>query len=142
MAVSATVYNGAKGKLMTASINLSSDTIKVALCSSSYTPNIDTQVFFSDISNEVTGTGYTAGGATLTTKSVTVDTTNDLAYFDADDATWAASTITARYAIIYKSTGTGSTSPLLGYVDFGADKVSTGDTFTIQWATTGIFKIT
>jgi hypothetical protein len=139
--VTATVYNNAKKKFMTASIDLVNDTIKLALTTSSYPPNIDTDTFFSDITNEVSGSGYSAGGAALTTKSVTVDTTNDLAYFDADDTTWAASTITARYGVLYKSTGVAGTSPLIGYIDFATNKISSGDTFTITWATTGIFKI-
>lgn len=130
------VYNSVKKKVIDGSnINVTSDTIKVALCTSSYTPNIDTHVFFSDITNEVTGTAYVAGGATITTPTVTVDTANDRAYFDADDTTWASSTITARYGIIYKATGSAATSPLIGYLDFGSDKSTTGDTFYIQWAT-------
>lgn len=129
------IYNSFKKKVIDGSnINVTADTIKVALCTSSYTPNIDTHVFFSDVTNEVTGTGYTAGGATVTTPSVTVDTANDRAYFDADDTTWASSTITARYAILYKATGSAATSPLIGYIDFASDKSTTGDTFYIQWA--------
>lgn len=130
------VYNSFKKKVIDGTnINVTVDTIKVALCTSSYTPNIDTHVFFSDVTNEVSGSGYTAGGATITTPSVTVDTTNDRAYFDADDTTWVSSTITARYAVIYKATGSAATSPLIGYIDFAADKATTGDTFYIQWAT-------
>lgn len=129
------VYNSIKKKFIDGTnLNLTSDTIKVALVTSSYTPNIDTHVFFSDVTNEVTGTGYVAGGATIANPSITVDTANDRAYFDADDTTWATSTITARGAVVYKSTGTAATSPLIGYVDFGADKSTTGDTFYIQWA--------
>lgn len=131
------LYNAFKGTQLGGSniINLTTDTIKVALTTSSYSPNIDTDDFFNDITNEVSGTGYTAGGATLTTKSITVDTTNDRAYLDADDTSWPSSTITnARYAVIYKSTGVASTSPLIGYIDFGGNKSTSGDTFLIQWA--------
>lgn len=139
-------WNSFKKKLLDGTnINLASDTIKVALFPSSFTPNIDTQAVFSDISaSEVTGTGYTAGGATLASQAVTQDNTNDRAMFDAADTSWASSTITARYAVIYKSTGTGSTSPLIGYITFldgssnPADKTTNGDTFYIQWAATGI----
>lgn len=141
---SATVYNAAKKKLMEGSFNLTSDTIKVALLQSGYTPNVDTHDFFDDLTNEVSASGYTAGGVTVASPTITVDTTNDLAYFDAADTTWAAgATITARYAVVYKSTGTASTSPLLFYIDFGVDRsVVSGETFYIQWPTTGLFKLT
>lgn len=126
--------NGLKG-LMNGSIDLDTDTIKVALVTATYTPDPDTHDFFDDITNEVSGTGYTAGGATLANVSLTVDTTNNRVYLDADDTTWASSTITnARYAIVYKSTGTASSSRLVCYVDLGGNKSTTGDTFYIQWA--------
>lgn len=131
------IYNSAKKKLIDGTIDIDTNTIKVALLSSSYTPNIDTHVFFSDLSNELaTASGYTAGGLSLANKSVTIDTGNDRAYFDADDATWSASgTLTWRYAVIYMSTGTAGTSPLIGYIDFGTDRsVISGETATITWA--------
>lgn len=105
---------------------------------------MDAHDFFDDITNEVSGTGYTAGGATLANPSVTQGNTNNRSYFDADDVSWASATITnARYAIIYKSTGTAGTSALIGYVDLGANYSSSGSqTFEIRWdatAETGIF---
>jgi hypothetical protein len=133
MAVTTALFNSFKKKIMDGSIDLDTDTIKVALCTSGFTPNIDTMDFFDDITNEVIGTGYTAGGATLANKTITVDTTNDRAYLDADDTTWTSSTITARYIIVYKSTGTAATSPLIGYINLGADRSSSSDTFYISW---------
>ncbi len=115
-------------------------TIKVALTTSTYTPNQATHDYFDDITNEITGTGYTAGGATLGTKTMTVATT--VSTFDAADTSWTTSTLTARYAIIYYASGTAATSLLIGYLDFGADKSSSAGTFQITWAATGIFTIT
>ncbi len=135
------IYNSFKKKIMDGSIDLDTDTIKVALVTSSYTPDQDVHDFFDDITNEVTGTGYSAGGGSLATKTVTQDNTNDKGVFDADDLTWSTSTITARGAVIYKSTGTASTSPLIAYIDFGADKVSSAGNFTIQWAAGGILTL-
>lgn len=126
---------------MDGSIDLDSDNIYVALTTSSYTPSQDNHTFFSDITNEVTGVGYTAGGVALANKSITQDNTNDLAYFDADDATWATSTITARYGVIYKNSGSAATSPLIAVIDFATDKSSDGSTFTINWSVNGILKI-
>jgi hypothetical protein len=142
MAVTALLY----GKLFenqfgSAPINWSSDTIKVALATSSYTPNQDTHDFFNDVTNEVTGTGYTAGGATLGSKTATYTTGTNTCAFDAADTSWTTSTVTARFAIVYKSTGTASTSPLICYVDFGADVVSSGGTFAITWDSAGIWSL-
>ncbi len=121
-------------------IDLDTDTIKIALCTSSYSP-AKTHDFFDDITNEITGTGYTAGGATLGSKTVTQDDTNFRAVFDAADATWASSTLTARYAVIYKSTGTASTSPLIAVIDFGTDYVTVGSTFQVTFNVDGILRL-
>lgn len=137
------LYNIFKAEAMKGNIDLENDTIKVALLTSSYTPDIDTHQHYDDLTNEVSssGTGYTTGGQALTTKAVTQDNTDDEGVFDADDTTWASSTITARYAVIYKDTGTPSTSPLIGYIDFGSDQESDSGDFTIEWATEGIINL-
>jgi hypothetical protein len=135
------IYNSFKKKIMDGSIDLDTDTIKVALVTSSYTPDQDAHDFFDDITNEVSGTGYTAGGASLANKAVTADNTDNEGVFDADDVSWTTSTITARGAILYKSTGTASTSPLIAYLDFGSDKISTAGTFTISWNAEGILNL-
>lgn len=136
------IYNSFKQKIMNGSIDLDTDTIKVALVTSSYTPNQDTHDNFDDVTNEVTGTGYTAGGASLANKAVTADTTDNEGVFDADDVTWSSSTITARGAVVYKSTGTASTSPLICYLDFGSDQTSSSGNFTITWNSEGIVNLT
>ena len=124
-------------------VDWDTDTIKVALLSNAYTPDQDTHDYFNDVSaNEVTGTGYTAGGATLASKTITYDSGSNVITLDAADTTWSSSTITARYAVVYGSTGTSSTSPLIGYVDFGSDQSSSNGNFTITWDATGIVRIT
>lgn len=135
------VYNSAKGDLMDGTIDLDTDTIKVALVTSTYTPDIDTDLDFADITNEVSGTGYTAGGATLGTKTVTVDTTNNRAEFDAADTVWTTATLTARGAVVYKDTGTPATSPLICYIDFTTDKSSASGDFTISYNAEGILQL-
>lgn len=130
-------------KALNKEVDFDSDTIKVALLTSSYTPNQDTHDYFNDVSaNEVSGTGYTAGGITLASKTATYDSGTNVIVLDAADVTWSSSTITARYAVVYGSTGTASTSPLIGYVDFGSDQSSTNGNFTITWDSTGIVRIT
>lgn len=126
-------------------IDFDSDTIKVALLTNAYTPDQDAHNYFDDVvANEVTGTGYTAGGATLANKTNTYDSATNVIKLDADDVTWASSTITARYAVIYDATGggTNATRPLIGYVDFGSDQSSSNGNFTITWDATGIVRVT
>ena len=130
-------------KALNKEVDFDTDTIKVALLSSSYTPDQDAHDYLNDVSTyEVTGTGYTAGGNTLGSKTATYDSANNVVILDAADTTWSSSTITARYAVVYGSTGTSSTSPLIGYVDFGSDQSSTNGNFTITWDSTGIVRIT
>ena len=135
------IYNNFKKLIMNGGIDLDTDTIKVALVTSAYTPDQDAHDFFDDVTNEVSGTGYTAGGASLANKAVTADNTDNEGVFDADDVAWTTSTITARGAVIYKSTGTASTSALICYLDFGSDKISTAGTFTISWNAEGILNL-
>lgn len=144
------IYNTFKGRLMgdTAQvgtdINLASDTIKLALVTSSYTPDIDADVFWDDVSaSEVGASGtYSAGGATLTVSNST-DDTDDEGVFDATDVSFTSATITAKYAVIYKSTGTPSTSPLIACIELngGSDVSSTGGTFAITFNSEGILNL-
>lgn len=136
------LYNSFRKKIMDGSIDLDTDTIKLALLTSSYTPDQDAHDFFDDITNEVGASGtYSAGGATLANKTVTQDNTDDEGVFDADDVSFTGATITARYAVIYKSTGTASTSPLICLIDFGSNQTSTAGTFTITFAAEGIINL-
>jgi hypothetical protein len=137
------IYNSFKKKIMDGSIDLDTDTIKVALTTSSYSPSQDNDDFFNDVTNEVGASGtYVAGGATLANKTVTQDNTDNEGVFDADNVSWTSATITARYAVIYKSTGVSSTSPLIAVIDFGSNQSSSAGTFTIAWAAEGILNLT
>lgn len=143
MAVTAKLY----GKVFLAAFNKEidwdSDTIKVMLCTSAYNPDQDVHDYKNDVTNEVTGTGYTAGGATLSNKTITyVGSTNKI-IMDADDVRWSNSTITARTAVIYDATpATDSTRPLIGYQQSDTDITSTNSNFDIQWNASGIIEIT
>jgi len=124
-------------------VDWATDTIKVALCTSSYSPDQDNHQYFSSVTNEVSGTGYTAGGAALSSKLVNYDGTTNVMSLRAGSTTWSSATFTTRYAVIYKDTGSAATSPLLGYVDFGGDESVSSGTFTITWdVTDGALKIT
>ena len=143
MAVTAFWYGSAFLSTFNKELDIDSDAIKTMLTTSSYTPDQDAHRYKSSVTNEVTGTGYTATGTTLTTPSSTYTGGTNVWAFDADDAVWASSTITARLAVVYDSTpGTDATRPLLSYVDFGGDNSTSSGTFTVQWASGGIFKVT
>lgn len=144
MAVTAYLYGKALEHAFSKRINWAADTIKVALVGGTYTPNQDAHDYFDDVvAHEVSGPGYTAGGATLSAKTINYNgTTNTLTLDDTNDVVWSNSTLTARYAIIYGSTGTAATSPLIGYIDFGENKVSEAGNFTIVWNANGVLTAT
>ena len=136
------VYNSFKKDIQNGNIDLDTDTIKVMLVTSSYAADRDAHTKRSDITNEVSGTGYSSGGAALANKSVTQDNTDDEGVFDADDQVWSSSSITARGAVLYKSRGGASSADeLICYIDFGADIISTNGNFTITWNAEGILNL-
>ena len=103
------------------------NTLKIALYTSSASLGATTATYTT--SAEVSGTGYTAGGATLSSQAVAYDSTNQVAYFDAADPAWTTATITARGAMIYNNSKSNASIAIL---DFGSDYTSTAGTFTIQ----------
>ena len=119
MAVTAFWYGksleGQYGTTSARRVDWATDTIKAALCTSSFTPAQDTQDFYDDLTNEVAnGNGYTTGGETLGTKSVNYDASTNVMSLRAATTSWTSATFTCRYAVVYKDTGSGGTSPLLG----------------------------
>lgn len=135
------IYDSFKRDIMDGTIDLDTDTINIALVTSSYTAAA-TDDKWSDVSaNEVTGTGYTAKGITLSGVSVSADGGDNEGVFDANDVTWSSSTITARGAVVFKDTGTASTSPLVCYIDFTSDKSSSANDFTITFDSEGILNL-
>lgn len=140
-----TVYNFFKASAMkgTYDLHTGGDTIKCMLLDNTHTIDQDNHDYVDDVNpDEISGTGYTAGGKALTNQAVTQDDSGDKGVWDADDVTWAASTITARYAVLYKDTGTPATSPLICIFDFTEDKSSSDGDFTIQWHVNGILNLT
>ena len=125
------IFNSCPHDLARGNIDFDTDTFKVLLVTSTYSPNKDTHTKRSDVTNEVTGTGYTAGGV-ASACTVTKDTANDKVTLSFAAVSWATSTITARGAVIYKSRGGASTADeLVAYVDFNGDIATTGGTFTL-----------
>lgn len=130
MAITQATCTSFKVALLNGEMDFSSDTsqsFKIALFTSSATLNADTTAY--STTNEVSGTGYDAGGKTLTiaTNPTSSGTT---ALLDFSDVTWSSSSITARGALIYKS-ATGN--PAVAVIDFGEDKQSSSGNFQISF---------
>jgi hypothetical protein len=129
------IYNSAIDDMARNNIDFDTNTFKAMLVTSSYTPNKDTHDKRDDVTNEATGTGYTAGGVT-TACTVTKDTANDKVTLQFAAVSWATSTITARALVIYKSLGGASSADaLVAYNDFGSDVSSTAGTFSVAAST-------
>lgn len=101
------------------------DTMKIALYTNSATLDATTTAY--SATNEVVGTGYTAGGNTLAGNAISSGGTT--AWITFSDSSWTTATITARGALIYDST---RANAAIAVLDFGADKTSTAGTFTVQ----------
>ena len=110
---------------------------RVLMVTDTYTPDFNAHDFYADITNEVTGTGYTAGGELLTTTEITLS--GGVLTFDAADVAWTTSTIANAMAGVLKTTVSGSaTDQLILLSDFVTPASSSGGTFTIQWSASGI----
>lgn len=119
--------------------DLDTDTMKVAIATNTYSVSQDTHDFFNDVTNEVTGTNYTAGGETLGSVTLTRSTTT--VTFDAADVTWTQSGSgfsTGRKFVIYRSTGTASTSALFSVITADADVGNVTGDLTLAFNASGI----
>lgn len=119
-------------------INTSLTSHKWAMYTNTLTPNFSSDVSYS-VTNEVSGAGYTAGGQTIVSPTTTESPVGTLMY-DMADQVWASPTsVTARGAILYADAL--AAKNLIVAMTFGSDFTSTAGTFTIQFASTGVFTI-
>ena len=123
-------------------INLTLTTNKVAMFTNTITPNFSSDTAYAVApynANEVTGTGYTAGGVAVASPTITESPTGSMMY-DLADTSWTTSTITAaRCALFYQDAL--SPKAAICLVNFGADYATSAGTFLITWAATGMFAI-
>jgi hypothetical protein len=114
--------------------------MKIALMSASFVPNRDTQKVWGDVSgSEISGSGYTAGGVLLASKTAVYDSSSDTTHFDAADVTWGpAATFTSAYAVVYDSSGA---QPLWSLIDFQASKVLNNGSFVITFDPLGLLDV-
>jgi len=124
------IYNSCVHDAAIGSIDFDTDTFKMLLVTSTYSAS-KTHSKRSDITNEVSGTGYTAGG-NAAAATVSIDNVNNRVDVSWSITNWTTATITARAGVIYKSRGgLASADELVGYVDFGSDVTSTAGTFSV-----------
>lgn len=121
-----------------------SGTLKMALVTALYTPDQNLHDFFNDITNEVIGTGYTAGGNACSSPTWSGPDGAGLLTFDANDpAAWAQNASgfsNARRAVLYYDTGTAGTSRLVGYSnDYGADAGNVSGDYSVAFNASGIY---
>jgi len=129
------IYNSAIDDMARGAIDFDTDIFYAMLVTSTYAPNKDTDLKRSAVTNEVVGTGYTAGGVTSAV-TVTKDTALDKVTVAFAAVSWPSSTITARGCVYYKSRGGASSADeLVAYNDFGSDVASAGGTFTVGIST-------
>tara|TARA_Y100000114_G_scaffold125166_1_gene121141 strand:+ start:2609 stop:3025 length:417 start_codon:yes stop_codon:yes gene_type:complete len=137
MAIQQAMCTSFKAEILDEGHDLVADTLKIALYTSSANLGAGTTAY--STSNEISGTGYTAGGVTLTNKAVS--TTGTTAHFDADDPTWTSASFTANGALIYNSTNSDKAIAVLA---FGGDFTVASGTFRIVFpaaGATGIIRI-
>ena len=139
----ARAYGLAMKSMLNKEVDFDTDTVKVMLTTALYVPNQDTHQYKSSVTNEVSGTGYTAGGVTVTGKVVSYNAaTNTLTLDATTDPAWTTVTLTdIRYAVFYVDTGSAATSPLLSYMDFETDQAATAENLTIQLPSSGILQL-
>jgi len=127
----ATMFDSFSEQQLIAPVDFNADTLKFAL--SNTAPNAATNDFFNDITEISAGNGYSAGGVTAST--VSISRTGDTTKVSADDAVVTATGAIGpfQYVVLYKSTGTSSTSTLIAYWTLAsAVTMANGDTFTID----------
>lgn len=126
------IYNSAVRDNIVGNIDFDTDTFWAMLTTATYVENKDTHTRRSDVTNEVTGTGYTAGGQVITASVAAVDTVNDRVVITFGAVSWPSSTITARKMVVYKRRGGAATADELVFVnDFGTDQVTVNGTLTV-----------
>ena len=131
MAITQAMCTSFKEDLFQKEQDLDTDTIKIALYTSSATLGASTTAYTA--TNEVSGTGYTAGGETLT--GATIGTSGTTAYVDFNDPEWTSASFTARGALIYNDTTAGNNS--IAVLDFGGDFTVSSGTFRIVFPAAG-----
>jgi len=146
MAISASGLYGLTLEKMfidTAGQSLEAETHKALLVTDSYTHAYDTHDFRDDITGEVSGAGYSTGGATISTTEITVGSPSaGVLKYDHDDESWSSSTISNAMAMIgYFNVGTAGTDQLIYLLDFVTAVSTSAGLLTVQIGANGVFNL-
>ena len=129
------IYNSCIDDMARNAIDFDTDSFKVMLVTASYSADKDAHLKRSSVTNEISGTGYTAGGVSAAV-TVTKDTANDKVTIQFAAVSWPSSTITARGAVYYKARGGASSADeLVAYNDFGSNITTSNGTFSLAAST-------
>jgi len=136
MAITAGHYGKLGLTLVNKEVNFNTDTFKVLMTTNAYTIDRDAHQYLSSITNEVAGTGYTAGGVTVSPMTVTYDAVNHRLKYTCSNPAWNPLTVTgARRAVLYDDTA--ANKPLISWVDLGQDYNLSAANFSIPWDALG-----
>jgi hypothetical protein len=138
MAITATIYDHAYLSLGLGRFDFTSQPLKLALCTSAYTPNYLDHEFYSDLTGQVVASGYTAGGNSLS--GVTWTVVAGRSVLTASPVTWGSATFTCRYAVLYRADPAPTAAPLLLAIDFGVNVSANGTPFPISFLN-GLFAL-
>lgn len=127
MAILQTQTTSFRQELLQGIHDLLTDTLKIALYSDAASLSADTTVY--SVTNEITGTGYVAGGQVMT--GVTINNSNNVVYVDFDNVVWNPASFTAAGALIYNSS---KANRSIAVISFGSNKTAS-NTFTIEMPT-------
>jgi hypothetical protein len=133
----ASIYDDFKEDLLDGSVDLDNDTFKCALLDNSHSFSASDSTWADISANEISGTGYTAGGATLA--SLTIAVASNIARWDAADVSWTTATFSAYHAVIYDTSNSDS---LVCSIDLGGEQSVVAGTFSIEWSSGGILSLT
>lgn len=135
------VYNKGKQLMLNGGVDFDADDIRVALVTSSYTPDADHD-FANDLMNELSGGNYVRKA--LAGESVTLDNANDRAYFDATDPVWTAlgaAAGTPAYCIVFKQVTNDTDSPLLAWLELTSPPTPNGGDYTVNFNAGGLIRL-
>lgn len=130
--MSSGIYNRFKYNLMVGEVDLVDDTVRVALLDSNHSFSAGDNEWADVSSNEIAGTGYTAGGKELTGKSVQQDASTK---WDGDNVEWTNASFSAYHAVLYVG------DDLIASIDFGGEQVIADGSFSIEWSGSGIITL-
>ncbi|UTC29545.1 hypothetical protein BAMBUS_04870 [Brevundimonas phage vB_BpoS-Bambus] len=126
------VYNSMIEDLCKGDLEFDVTGFKVALVGAGYNA-VKSHTRMTDVTNEVTGTGYTAGGQG-TTVTVSKDNVSNRVDLSFSNVAWSNATVTARGAVIYFAAGAAAANPLVAYVDFNQEISSTNASFAVTFS--------